>query len=535
MMELSSKPRHQIRAQGRRRGHAGVVIVEHETSRLRWHPGAQRPGAATVSAENAANFSIASGVAAAARRAIAVEKGAPSPNSMEILEFLSRSAVQSERELLSALDEPATDVSADASVSAQSHSVREFKRILTSVQRNDRPAFRAEAGSESGVTSVDAGSVMRHSVQKNGELLFAPAEELFPEDEAVEPSPADESGHALRSLLKELNAWLSASNQAAARDGNDASVSDLAANVTGAKSVSAITGNAAQQDRSRLKSRFGFEQAKDWSSGNFAGPAGIADAGESRNKLSPFFEAARRMVVGVRNLPLGRRLESHENGAVLEKDELGRVTQIRSASSEIISIYYGKDGAPEGFVRTDSKGKMHSVAECDGHGVVLRDQKGRVRAQGESLCIDPLGRISICRADGQYWSIDLARQMLSEKRRLADPTGRWNALTAVFAADGFRMMTLFQKLSPDVDKKVSSPADANRIWSTASVEKGSFRFYGRDGSTIEFDSEESLANLAPSNVSSPAVRPIEPCWQAKHQAGTAWQSVHEYVISYLAV
>ncbi|HEY9683760.1 MAG TPA: hypothetical protein V6C86_19420 [Oculatellaceae cyanobacterium] len=494
MMELSSRPRHQIRAQGRRRGHAGVVIVEQETSRLRWHPGSQRSVAVSVVPQT--------------------ERTSQSRNSLEILEFISRTAVQSERELLSTLDEPTIDVSSDRD---PSQSVQEFRRILTSVQRNNRSAFRRNDGSEPTYA------------QKDRELLFAPDDDTFSNEENDEHTAANESGQALRSLLNELNAWLSASNLAK----GDSSSSTIYEADHG--SPAALVDNAAQRDLARLKSRFGFEQAKDWTYGVFDGNAESVRVAESRNKLSPFFDAARRMVVGVRSLPLGRRLESHENGAVLEKDELGRVTQIRSASGEIISVYYGKDGAAEGFVRTDSKGKLHSVAECDGNGVVLRDQSGRVRAQGESLCIDPLGRISICRADGQYWSIDLARQMLSEKRRLADPSGRWNALTAVFAADGFRMMTLFQKLSPDVDKKVSSPADANRIWSTASVEKGSFRFYGRDGSTIEFDSEESLANLAPANVSSPAVRPIEPCWQAKHQAGTAWQSVHEYVVSYLAV
>jgi hypothetical protein len=242
------------------------------------------------------------------------------------------------------------------------------------------------------------------------------------------------------------------------------------------------------------------------------------------------------MSVAVKNLPLGRRIESHENGAVLEKDELGRVTQIRASSGEIISIYYGRDGAPEGFVRTDAKGVLHSVAECDAQGVVLRDQNGRVRAAGESLSIDPLGRISICRSDGQYWSIDLARQMLSEKRRLADQNGKWTALTAVFAADGFRMMTLFQTLALAAGQaSVRSYDEANRIWSSAAVEAGHFRFYGRDGSTVEFGSEEGLAKLAPVHVSSPGVRQIDRHWRANHQAGTAWQSVHEYVVSYLAI
>ena len=554
MMELSSRPRHQIRAQGRRKGHAGFVIVENETSRLRWHPGAERAGTSVAVAEK--------------------KKG--KRGSLELLEFLSRTAVQAEKELLSTLDEPQTQSETNSSLS-------EFRRIISNVQKNDRSAFRTgrteaagrkpEQCLENGEQIARGESVARvehiargehgddsesaeHLALESADGTDSPHVDALADasskyvahvlEHPEEITDADQSGRALRSLLKELNEWLSASNVTG--PSNDSSqtgsypIEDLPTpqfrppgkNVAAAQQAP-VAETTARPDMALVQSHFGFEQAKDWT---YAASQKVAEEARSHkavtNKLSPFLAAAKRTVMGVKNLPLGRRIESHENGAVLEKDELGRVTQIRARCGEIISIYYGRDGAPEGFVRTDAKGVLHSVAECDAQGVVLRDENGRVRAAGESLSIDPLGRISISRSDGQYWSIDLARQMLSEKRRLSDAKGKWTALTAVFAADGFRMMTLFQKLSPNVGQQVRSHDEANRIWSSAAVETGNFRFYGRDGSTIEFDSEEALANFAPMNVSSPAVRPIEPRWQAKQQAGTAWQSVHEYVVGYLA-
>jgi hypothetical protein len=533
-----------------------------------------------------------------------------------MLEFVSRTAVQSEKELLSSLEEA---VSQPQLQSNESGSLSEFRRIIANVQKNERSAFRqirtVEPVNEiqppqpptSGISITRIQALSRQAESESqspsesqsqsqspssfpsqfqsqfqaSSLQDAAGEASLPPETDLAYGSGEESGVALRGLLKELNDWLSAGiapvqtgaatglrddsqsteqrstseslmgrrsqgvpdiqlgeqsrdqSQVQSRDQvrdqfRDQSITQSQIETT---SMVALTGESVQLSR-----RFGFEQSRDW---NYSASIKAAQDGQPervRSKLSPLLEAARRMVVGVKNLPLGRRIESHENGAMLEKDELGRVTQIRAQSGEIISVYYGRDCAPEGFVRTDARGVLHSVAECDAQGVVLRDENGRVRAAGDSLSIDPLGRISICRSDGQYWSIDLARQMLSEKRRLADQTGKWTALTAVFAADGFRMMTLFQKLTPAPGKStVRSQDDANRIWSRAAVESGHFRFYGRDGSTIEFTSEEALASLIPAHVSSPGVRPIEPRWHARHQAGTAWQSVHEYVVSYLAV
>jgi hypothetical protein len=549
---------------------------------LRWHPS----GSQSVSSPSS----------------VAERKTSKAKASSEMLEFLSRTAVQSEKELLSNLEEVVSQPQLQSNDQA---SLTEFRRIIAKVQKNERGAFRQIRTTATTATTAATASTMGAATVIQSPVVGALANALAqtPEnglsepdskvdafanaipadidsrafvnyadsdsDEDMEYGPGLESGIALRGLLKELNDWLSAgvsparpgpsrktgdefsSAQQRITDGHLAGSQSQASLELHPKNHSSehstsVANNHSQLDIVTMRaltneampslSRFGFEQSRDW---NYAASMRAAPEGQTdrvRSKLSPLLEAARRMIVGVKNLPLGRRIESHENGAMLEKDELGRVTQIRAQSGEIISVYYGRDGAPEGFVRTDARGVLHSVAECDAQGVVLRDENGRVRAAGDSLFIDPLGRISICRSDGQYWSIDLARQMLSEKRRLADPTGRWTALTAVFAADGFRMMTLFQKLTPTPGKSpLRSHVDANRIWSSAAVEDGHFRFYGRDGSTIEFTSEESLASLIPAYVSSPGVRPIEPRWQARHQAGTAWQSVHDYVTSYLAI
>jgi len=97
------------------------------------------------------------------------------------------------------------------------------------------------------------------------------------------------------------------------------------------------------------------------------------------------------------------------------------------------------------------------------------------------------------------------------------------------------MVTLFQNVteSPQ-DAGVSTIEAANQWWMNAPLATGSFRFYGRDGSVIEFISEDALTNLQPSHVWSPGTRQIDAVWKGRHQAGTAWDSVQEYVSSYLS-
>jgi hypothetical protein len=170
---------------------------------------------------------------------------------------------------------------------------------------------------------------------------------------------------------------------------------------------------------------------------------------------------------------------------------------------------------------------MHSTCLSDGASVVVRDPQGRVKATGDSMSIDPAGCLSVRRLDGQFWSIDLVRQLHMERRTILDQAGIWNLLTAVFSSDGFRMVTRFQSLSNDhlISGKFS--------W-IAAEPVGLFRFYGRDGSIIQFEGEDELIELNPKSVWPPGSKHVDPYWRMHHQAGTAWDSVQEYIVSYLS-
>ncbi len=249
--------------------------------------------------------------------------------------------------------------------------------------------------------------------------------------------------------------------------------------------------------------------------------------GKSRRERGKLFK---RLVIDqprIASLPDGERIERFENGAELKKDALGRVRHIRSGLGVSIAIAYDNDGQPQGFVRSDRNGQMHSVGERDRHGVVVRDIEGRVRAAGESMSVDPSGCLSVRRFDGQFWSLDLVKELHIERRSIVGRDGAWNFLTAVFASDGFRMMTRFQSLQGE-----DGPAGDRFHW-LAAEPSGTFRFYGRDGSVIQFEGEDQLTDVKPQNVWAPGSRAIDPNFRGHHQAGTAWDSVQEYVTSYL--
>ncbi len=229
----------------------------------------------------------------------------------------------------------------------------------------------------------------------------------------------------------------------------------------------------------------------------------------------------------IASLPGGERIERFDNGAELKKDALGRVRFIRSGLGVSIAIAYDTEGQPQSFVRSDRDGQMHSIGERDRHGVVVRDLEGRVRAAGESMSVDPNGCLSVRRVDGQFWSLDLVKQLHIERRSIVGRDGAWNFLTAVFTSDGFRMMTRFQSLHDD------GPAGDRFHW-LAAEPSGTFRFYGRDGSVIEFEGEDHLTQMKPQHVWAPGSRAIDANFRGHHQAGTAWDSVQEYVTSYLS-
>ena len=256
----------------------------------------------------------------------------------------------------------------------------------------------------------------------------------------------------------------------------------------------------------------------------------------------------------------GSRVETFPTGARVLKDGVGHVREIVSAGGVTVTFKYDDHGHLSAFVRTDSKGTIHSLAEADRHGVVLRDAGGRVKAQGESMQVDACGCVSIARQDGQFWSLDLVRNVNIERRLLPDEHGNWFSMTALFSSDGFRMATRFRKVKPEdlsftatasggyapavadpgsgpvqrmVDGTIATLAPG-RIDFLSQEDSGTYRFYGRDGSVIDFASDDELKQLKPSRVMAASSRQVEGSHRGKRQAGTAWEALREYVFNYLA-
>jgi hypothetical protein len=215
--------------------------------------------------------------------------------------------------------------------------------------------------------------------------------------------------------------------------------------------------------------------------------------------------------------PDGWRVEIFEGGSKIVKDVLGRVVEVHSYLGETMQFRYGENGLIEGFQRIRTDGTNHSEGARDKHGVVVRDPEGRVRAAGESMTIDPRGSFFLHTFDGQFFSIDLVTGIHAERRKLTDETGASRFVTSLFARDGFRMATMFSgcKGSTAYGARSRTPK---------------FRFYGRDGSLIEFASEDDLQDLRPQKVLRPAARKISKTWPHIRQAQTAWDAVRDYLM-----
>lgn len=256
-------------------------------------------------------------------------------------------------------------------------------------------------------------------------------------------------------------------------------------------------------------------------------------------------------------------VETFPSGAKVVKDDIGRVQEIVSDRGVCVVLGYDEKGHLCSFVRHDPSGVVHSQGEVDGPGVLVRDGRGRVKAQGESMQVDARGCVSITREDGQFWSIDLIRSVHTERRLLPDANGDWIAMTALFCSDGFRMTTRFRKVQAlesaafnhattstqgagasgnSVTASTSAAASSTTTRASNFVESdfsraedsGTYRFYGRDGSIIDFNSDSELEQLKPKNVLPPGSKPVPPAHRGKRQAGTAWEALREYVFNYLA-
>ncbi|NJL71919.1 MAG: hypothetical protein HC888_10080, partial [Candidatus Competibacteraceae bacterium] len=198
----------------------------------------------------------------------------------------------------------------------------------------------------------------------------------------------------------------------------------------------------------------------------------------------------------------GDRMETFPGGASMVKDGLGRVKEIRTTRGDRLEFYYDGKGHLVSFVRIDAQGNIHSRADQDRHGVLVRDGNGRVRAQGEAIHVDPFGCVSISRPDGQYWSLDLVRSVHIERRLLADEFGKWVSMTALFSADGFRMATRFSPVEQvkRTESELGTASGADLVKPHLRSGHGRYRFYGRDGSVIEFCSDRDLEELLTTNL-----------------------------------
>lgn len=222
-----------------------------------------------------------------------------------------------------------------------------------------------------------------------------------------------------------------------------------------------------------------------------------------------FDEPARsRMHVHVELLPGGKRMETFSNGSMLTKDGLGRVVEVRSTFGDCLFLEYSAFGHLESFTRIDSKGFAHSDGKREKHGVTVRDAEGRVRAAGESMTIDPWGCLYLHTLDGQYFSLDLVAGTHCERRRVLNPGGSVDFLTAIFAHDGFRMASMYA------------------VTGGKSIR---YRFYGRDGTVVEFSSEEDVKSCRPTLSCAPGTKPVHKTWLKRPQARTAWESVYDYL------
>lgn len=235
------------------------------------------------------------------------------------------------------------------------------------------------------------------------------------------------------------------------------------------------------------------------------------------------------LVFATEPLANGSRREVFQNGASILKDAVGRVVIVKSCDDSTINFTYDDKGKVKSFVRSDRDGKIYTTGVRDKHGVVVRDDHGSIRAQGDSMTVDSAGCVSIRKFDGQFWSLDMLRSIHIERRILEDVSGNWTSLTALLTCDGFRMVTRFQKLS----EKRRESYRKNGDW-LGGDETSKFRFYGRDGSMIQFDNNEDLQALRPSRIWPRGSRSIEPEWIGKRQGGTDWESVHSYISQYLS-
>jgi hypothetical protein len=230
----------------------------------------------------------------------------------------------------------------------------------------------------------------------------------------------------------------------------------------------------------------------------------------------------------------GNRVEVYSHGACFTKDKNGQVIKIVCSSGDQISFRYALDGKLRSYTKIKASGEPHSTGELNGQSVIVRDDKDKVKALGENMVISANGCLTVHQFDGQFLSTDFVRELHAERRYVESRSNRVFCLTACFAFDGFRLMTNFQVFSWCSPQHDQEDNPENHSWSISMSEPQGpliFHFYGRDGSFIQFDSQDQLMQLEPGIIMPAGSRMAANPHLAEGLGKTAWDSVNLYANS----
>lgn len=213
---------------------------------------------------------------------------------------------------------------------------------------------------------------------------------------------------------------------------------------------------------------------------------------------------------------------AHIEGAVVVRNRLTQISEISSRSGEKIRFTYGAEGDLRSYTRRLPSGQIHSSGEVDGDSIVVRDGAGQVVLIGESMSVSDSGQLAIKRRQGQFLRVDLISETYTERRVVRSEPGNICRLTAMFALDGFRMHTHFQVLKI---YRQASDEISEETWNAPETHQ-SLRFYGRDGSVLEFDSIDKVRLQQNFHAMSFMAQPSLPDGLP---GLTAWDSANSYV------
>ncbi len=180
--------------------------------------------------------------------------------------------------------------------------------------------------------------------------------------------------------------------------------------------------------------------------------------------------------------------------------------EVRSPLGPVLRTRYDEQGHLRFFVRTDKEGNIQSYGESDKQGVVGPRSGSAECVQPENLWRstgweDCPSSAKTGNSGASTWRADCT----SSADRLVDEDGQWTAITAVFAYDGFRMVTRFRTM----EAREFDEEEGCYLPTSGSICKEEIRLYGRDGSCVQIDLEDAIDELRPARVWPPASRAVD--------------------------